>query len=641
MTIKEINVDDHIQKCDDCGYETEKQAHVFEDDTATECDVCRKERTETSLKFADAFNEINSKKVYDGSPFEFIESWVTANVDFDDIIVEYQDRDNKLYPSSDDWATEKPVNCGTYFIRLSVEASLSHTSGELYVPTKYVTVQRKLLDLSSFSTVYAMTELNKSSWTETVTSANISGILPSEELEVKFYKDSSATLTEGTYYDFSTIAATGKVFAVQIVGVTNYALDAETAGKLYIAYSTASKGTSIQSVYESETKSIKKNEIVYYAVDLVRTNRGSSAGAFATNYGIDLSYPTMTEVVKVFSRNPDTSVKIATDGTLTAYGTETRATIFIGVKYTGISESVNNTFKLVEDISEKTVTDADAWISALKFNDAGYSVVLTKNGEVVEDCRYSPDLKTYYKKCDGVETYYTIEDPDCYQYVKNEGETYWIRRKLTDYYGSLDGAMANFLKRVKLNEKWLQNIATEDAFKAFAFSSEDLTYRTETEFILGDVRATKIALKFANDKLTWIEFTDGVDVYVIKVVNSVLSASLSKPSVYSDGKSKETAFVVPYDNGNFTLESVSLSAGDTWLVFEITDEMIAEYYNEMDVSVISSNGNVTLTIEIYDADDTEIAQGGTYLEDMVAGKYYVKITADGNCTARLNMTLAV
>ena len=641
LTVKEINVDDHVQKCDDCEYETTKQAHVFENDTATECDVCGKERTETSLKFSDAFNETNRKKVYDGTSFEFIESWVTANVNFTDIIVEYQERGDA--PLDDKWTTEKPVNYGTYYIRLRVEASSSHTSGKLYEGVKYVTIEKKLLDLSSFSKVYAMTELDKSSWTETVTNANISGILPSEELTVRFYKNASVTLTEGTYYDFSTMSAEGNAFAVQITDNINYAFDATTSGKLYIAHSTTSKGSAIQSVYESESKSVKKNEIAYYAVNLVRTNRGSVEGAFSTNYGIDLSYSTVTKVVEVFSRNSDMSVKIAEDGTLLAYGTATRATIFIGVRYEGTNESVNNTFKLVEDISTKTVTDVDAWINALKFNEGGYKVVLTKNGVVVEDCGYSHDLKTFYKKCDGSETYYTIEDSDCYQYVKNEGATYWVRRKVTEYYGSIEEAKTDFLDTIKLSEKWLQNIATADAFKAFAFSNEDLAYSTETGFILGDdVRATKIALKFANDKLTWIEFTDGVDVYVIKVVNSVVSASLSKPTVYSDGLSKETAFVVPYDgNGNFVLEDVSLSAGDNWFVLEITQEMIDEYADEMNVDVTLSNGNVTLTMAIYDESDTEIAKDGTYLEGLIAGKYYVKVNVDENCTGNLNLTIAV
>lgn len=645
LTVKEINVDDHVLKCDDCQYETAKQAHVFENDKAIECDVCGKERTETSLKFSAAFinEESNRKKVYDGNPYEFTESLVTTNVNFSDIIVEYKDRSVE----NAEWTTEKPEKYGTYNIRLRVTASLSHTSAEAET-TKYVSVERKLLDLSDFSRVFALTELDKSSWEETVTNADIAGILPYDDLTIKFYKNTKVTLTEGTCYNFSTVDAEENAFAVQLSGVRNYDLDQTTAGKLYVAHSAPFKGSAIQNVYESASTSIKKNEIVYYVVNLARTNRNAVQGAYATNYEIGLSN-SVTKVVEVFSRDSDTSVKIAEDGTLLTYGTAANITVFIGVRYTGINESTNNTFKLIEIIASRTVTDATAWINALKFNGGGYQVVLTKNGTVLEDCKYRSDLGRYYKNCDGVETYYTIESGECYQYVRNEGETYWVRRTITDAYGSVEEAKADFLDTIKLSEKWLKNIATEDAFKTFTFSNEDLTYRTETAYALGDVQVTKIALKFAGDKLTWVEFTDGEDVYVIKVVNNNSAVSLSKPSAYSDGTSKETAFVAPYDgNGNFMLEDVALTAGDNWFVIEITQAMIDEYGNELSGTFTAQNANAALTLAVkaYNEADTEITNdadenGAMYLEGLTAGKYYVKITANVACAGSLSMTIAV
>lgn len=69
--------------------------------------------------------------------------------------------------------------------------------------------------------------------------------------------------------------------------------------------------------------------------------------------------------------------------------------------------------------------------------------------------------------------------------------------------------------------------------------------------------------------------------------------------------------------------------------------MITEYGQEMNVSVTLSNENVTLTMEVFNEAGTEIAKGETYLEDLTAGKYYLKITVNKNCTGSLDVAIAV
>lgn len=510
LIVAEINDTNHKLGCVDCGYISGELIHTYEADDQVECDNCSHTRAEATLAFTSSFNETNRKKTYDGQSYSFDQSYVTCtSVSFSDIIIEYQS-DN----GGAEWTTEAPVNSGNYYIRLRVEANGEHTGFELSEDQKIV-IEKKSLSLNDFRVVYRQADANRNRWSENVTSANISGILSSDSLQIRFVKNTSASISieEGKCYNFSTRNDTSDALGVQIVGASNYTLDSSTTGKLYVAKAATSsgEGTSTSLYTYAAEATIAKNGIVYYSSAITRTGTGS---AYAFNFNITLN-DSNAKVVDVFTKSQYVSATLAADGTLVTYGPNTSSAtiVFIGVKYEGEDANKSVTLTLTKNSSTTTMSSTN-WENALKFTGSSRAhITLKKDGNVLEECKYNRNDRKYYNNNQGTEEYYDMSAiATCYKYTKNESGN-WVRA--TTSYGSTNEADLAGYNATKFSSIWLGSF--EEIFDSFTFSNEDQMYHLDS-YTVGDddVTYTDIALKFENNKLVYAEYEMENNKYTIE-----------------------------------------------------------------------------------------------------------------------------
>ena len=105
------------------------------------------------------------------------------------------------------------------------------------------------------------------------------------------------------------------------------------------------------------------------------------------------------------------------------------------------------------------------------------------------------------------------------------------------------------------------------------------------------------------------------------------------------GSSKETAIEIGWSSSDekFAISDIALSTTEKWFVLEITEALHSSYKRtsgkyKLDKTVTLSGGNdATVTVVAENESGTEVN-----LASLGAGKYYIKITADKDCTGALS-----
>lgn len=500
----------HKMGCVDCGYIAEEEAHSYESDSETNCDVCLHERNEATL----AFKTGTYTFTYDGSAHAFDKSsLVQTNVSLDEVVVEYSaTHDNPV------WTTDIPVNAGTYYIRLTVEANGDHTGltiNSLEDQSKAININKKVISLTNVVMVYNASELNTNTSQKslTLTSADVEGLCGSDTLQAKLYKQSGTnTFSEGEEWVVEELQKqdhASKYVGIQASG--NYKFDTTTTGKLYVAKDTtlSGEGTSTSPYIYTAEATIAQHGIVYYSASRQRTN----GIRHAINFDVELS-DSNAEIVDVFTKSNGFSATLVADGTLVVYGGAGNPTVYIGVKYSGSDANKAVSLTLTQNSSTTTISSTDYWSNALNF--AGSSRVhisLKKDGSVLEECKYDRDNRKYYKNNQGTEVYYDMGAiAGCYTYTKTDGGN-WTRT--TTSYDSINEADLAGYDGTKFSSAWLGSFVS--IFDLFTFSNEDQMYHLES-YTVGedDVTYTDIALKFENNKLVYAEYKTVDDASVEK-----------------------------------------------------------------------------------------------------------------------------
>lgn len=625
----------HTFRCSICGYLKEED-HEFESDTSTNCRICEYTRTATTLGFKSAY----TAKTYNGEVQTFDkESLVSTNVPLDSVIVEY----SILGTGERVWTTA-PKDAGDYYIRLRVEADNNFTAASIDAVgdnSKVLRISPKTLSLENLVLAYTESELGTAYKTElTLTSKDIDGLCGDDTLKVNLYKKPGASFTAGGVLTINEYTSwnTEEEKTAGLQGIGNYNFSNAATGKLYVANKTTDKTSTLQEVHESKVVHIDQNGRAYYYAVLNRSRRNGQAAnkPFATYYSVNCSH-NLVKVVDAFTRSSIASVKLTEDGQVLVYGTSYAPVVIIGLEYKGTETSgVDNTFKLVESTATRTV-DSTAWGNALTFAEGGYRVTLKKNGTTIEESKYySPNssLTHYYKKNASGETYYSVESGENYQYyIFEQNEGVWTRRSLTDDYGA-DEANADALDSIKLNEEWLKNIISAEAFKKFTQSPEDLMYHTDVEYTLNGVTASHIAIRFANGKLSYVEFTSGDDKYTIEVINNSDYVQFGLPV---QGSSKRDAVSIPYSSDTFVLNNANLYEGDNWFVIDVTAEALGDS-NEITGTFTTSDTSKISSIVVMKANGTALTNdindeiNEFDFENITTGKYYIKVTVNSDCT---------
>lgn len=109
------------------------------------------------------------------------------------------------------------------------------------------------------------------------------------------------------------------------------------------------------------------------------------------------------------------------------------------------------------------------------------------------------------------------------------------------------------------------------------------------------------------------------------------------------GSTKETAIAVPFSStdSKFILNNIALSTTEKWFVLEITEATHSSYkktsgkYELEGTTTLNSESDATLTIVAKNESGTEIAKN-LNLTSLDAGKYYIIITVDKDCTGSLS-----
>lgn len=625
----------HTFMCSICGYVKEED-HEFESDTSIECLVCGYTRTETTLSFKSGSY---STKTYNGEVQTFDKaSLVSTNASLDSVIVEY----SKKGTAEKVWTTE-PKEAGDYYIRLRVEADNIYTAASvdtLEDEGKILRISPKTLSLENLVLVYTESELGTASQTTlTLTSKDIDGLCGSDTLQVNLYKRAGASFSAGdvlTIREYSNVAS-GEEKTVGLQAKGNYRFSNEATGKLYVANRTTDKTNNIQEKHESGSVHIDQNGRAYYYAVLSRARRNDETEGepYATYYSPNCTNGAV-KVIDAFTRSASASAKLTEDGQLLVYGTSYDPVVIIGVEYKGTETAgVNNTFTLVESILTRTV-DSTAWGNALTFAEGGYKVTLKKNGTTIEESKYySPtsNFTHYYRKDADGETYFSVESGENYQYyIFEQNEGVWTRRSLTADYDA-DEANADAMGSIKLNEEWLKNIISAEAFANFTYSLEDLMYHTDVEYTLNGITASHIAIRFAGGKLSYVEFTSGDDKYTIEVVNTSSSVWFDLPI---KGSSKEGAVAIPYSTSTFALNNVNLFEGDNWFVIDVTAEILGSSADISGTLTTADTSKIT-SIVVTDASGSPITDidddvNVFSLENLTTGKYYINVKVSEGIT---------
>lgn len=148
------------------------------------------------------------------------------------------------------------------------------------------------------------------------------------------------------------------------------------------------------------------------------------------------------------------------------------------------------------------------------------------------------------------------------------------------------------------------------------FASGDV-YTIEVKSVVATTHAEKyVTIEIINDNNYTL---DSATVGKLQVVNAVITYN-SETRVFQD-------------------VSTSFSAGETqWFAFDLTEEMIEDCSDEIDIRFTATSGSPTLTLTYVVYDKANVEKGGSYCEDLTAGKYFIKITANEACSGKLSIS---
>lgn len=636
----------HVCTGENCDETTGLAVHVYDDNEDSTCNICDYTRTQTTLAFKTGTYAVT----YNGVAQAFDKAnLVNSNVSLDDVKVEYS-----TTKEEDSWTETAPKDAGKYYIRLSVESNASRIGHTIISEeSQALTINKKELNLAELKWVYAKAQLTAGRHSVKLTHEDISGIYDSDEIGVELNISSGSSITEGEEWvikDQKDTTHTTKCLTVSITDDNNYNNKNYTlntvngAGKLLVAKD-MSKTESSPYTY-TKTETITKDQVVYYAAKLTRSNRRSADGAFGDEYSISLT--TGVEIVDVIINNDeDICVTINADGSVIMYGEEDTPTIIFAVKYTGEEDSISNTLTLTENTITRTIsTDLDFQKAFTLQNGGGYKVVTKKNGVLLEEHKHQAftGYTNYYQNYAGTEMYYTLIDgEDNYYIFEKNASSKWERREVDvdANYADLDEVKVEFLKD---SFAWIDDINVKGAFGSFEFSEEDLMYHTATRYNLNDsVMTTHIALKFETGRLVYVEFTDGTDKYTVEVTNSADGVVVNLPI---SGLHKDDATSFSYSDDKFSLENVTLFKGDNWFEINVLDSHSKvtgeDYYLLNGKFELTDSSSTTFTISetgVTNSANTGIGgdKGAMRYKISSTGKYYININVDADCTGSFSL----
>lgn len=642
--------DTHWKECSLCLKTKDDEAHVFDDESDLTCNDCDYTRTQTTLAFKSGTYEVT----YNGVAQAFDKAnLVESNVSLDDVKVEYS-----TTKADDSWTETAPKDAGKYYIRLSVASDASRTGLTIISEdNQTLTINQKELSLAELKWVYAKDQLKAGygSYT-TLTHEDISGIVGEDKIEVKWFVPNDSVITEGsewTLRDSNDTTHMTNSFACTLslndeTSNKNYKLNSSEVGKLLVAKDMTTSGSgSVESpdTY-TITETITKDQVVYYAAKLTRSNRRSADGAFGDEYTLSLT--SGVEIVEVIiNNNEDIALTINADGSVIMYGEEDTPTIIFAVKYTGEEDSISNTLTLTENIVTRTIADQSKFENALNLSEGGYKIVKKENDSVVAIQKHQDltDYSNYYQNYAGVETYHTLTNSNEY-YTFDKTDDVWTRHAIdvVKDYGTINSAKSELLSDVLA---WINDINTADAFAQLTFSEEDLMYHITNVFAINGVDMTHIALKFEDGKLLYVEYTDGTDVVTIEITNSAEGVIVDMPI---GGLFKTHATSVPYvaDNSNFALDNVTLFEGDNWFELNITQEYFNanSYAKKCEIlGEFKTSDDPTFTITVVNASGSSISNIASVsnefdFEISAVGKYYIKVNVSADCTGAWDIGFA-
>lgn len=631
ITVAEINTTNHKLRCEDCGYLSGEIDHTYEEDNQTTCDGCSHERDQASLAFKSGTYDVT----YDGNAYAFDKNNLVTvtHVDLSEVVVEY----SVSGTSTPVWTTEAPKNAGTYNIRISVPATNDHTSAE---KTKQFKINQIEIDLTNFSRVYS-SEMANSERTEKVTSADISGILASDELQIRIVRNQAVSITEGTSYDLKWYTeaqegATGDAFAVLGLGNSNYKLKSGTTGKIYITNSlTASEGS-----YSGQA-AIQKGGYGYYSLKMNRTSKN-------INFDVTLS-DSNAKIEKVYSKADWFTAKIAADGTLVTNGTVTgNGTIFIVVKYNGTEDSITNTLTLTQNTATTTVANTSSLTNALNTDNVDqYHTTLKENGTIIEENKVNKSNNKYYKNNNETEVYYEQYNSGVsfFKYANKAGK--FVRELVFTDSESLDSSKSQAFNATKFSSELLSAFTD---INQLTFTVADQMYHRDS-FTIGTNTYTNIAFKFENSKLVYAKYELNSKTYTIELE-------------YGDPNVVCPSYAGQYLNNPITATYVSkgddakkfMSTGTyvestylTYYEFEITDAVITAFSGTLNKCSLqgeftADEEDVEFTIKVYESDGkTEVTNnkstenGKLLLTNLTTGKYIISVSCNKACTLSLSM----
>lgn len=649
----------HWKECSICLKTKDDQSHVYDNESDLTCNDCDYTRTQTTLAF-----KSGTEVTYNGVAQTFNKaSLVDTNVSLDDVEVEY----STTKEADGSWTKEAPKDAGKYYIRLSVANNNLHTGCTIISEeNQALTINEKELSLAELKWVYAKAQLTNGNHAVKLTHEDFSGVCGSDKIELNMYIPTGTSFDEGSKwalkdqydYDHTTSALTVTITNNDSTSNKNYKLNKTEVGELLVAknVTTSGSGTTEAPYTYTKTETINKDQVVYYAAKLTRTNRRSADGAFGDEYTPSLA--SGVEIVDVIINNDeDIKVTINADGSVIMYGEEDTPTIIFAVKYTGEEDSISNTLTLTESTIKRTIANQTDFAKALELSEGAYKVVKKKNDSVIQEQKHQ-DLtgySNYYQKDvnNGIEreTYHTLTNSGEY-YIFDKTNDVWTRSAIdvTKDYGTIADVKAELLAELL---SWINDINTSDVFAEFTFSEEDLMYHTTNVVTINGVDMTHIALKFEDGKLLYVEYTDGTDTYTMEVTNSAVGVTVDMPI---GGLFKENATSVPdvAGDGNFALENVTLFKGDNWFVVEIIDDEHSEqkvtgesYYILNGGFELTDSSSKTLTISAVNSSNGEVTNsvksgigstnGAMKFKNLSAGKYYINISVTDDCTGDFSL----
>lgn len=637
--VNAINTDNHILGCHDCEYVSGELEHTYEEDSQTTCDDCSHERDEATLAFKSGTYAIT----YDGLAHAFDKATLAEveDANLDEVVVEYKS-------GSADWTTEAPVNAGTYSIRLSVPATKDHTSAEA---TQEFVISPIMLDMSNFERVYTLAETTNSSKTFDVTSADIAGILSSDTLKIRIFRNANVEITEGTCYALKSIlsASNDDAFKAQILDNKNYQINGSTSGKLYVTKEATSSGSGTSTspyTYTAEA-TIAKDGIVYYTAKPVRTRTGTD-NEFAVNFDVALS-DSDARIVDVYTKSNSFTVKLTADGTLVTYGVATSSpmTIYFAVEYKGESESKKVTLTLTQSYA-KTTVDSENWSSVFNIeNKAKLHATLKEDGSIIEESKIDKENKKYYQNNNGTEVYYSryLTENSFIKYAKNKDDK-WARELTFKDSSSIDEANEKAFNATKFSSDLINALATSGDFE---FTNNDQMYHLNS-YELSGATYTNIALKFKDNKLVYVEYELNEKKYTIEFEYGTPQIDVPTNCV---GMYQNNPIKVSFIRTTQKFTSTEIIVGAnlyTYCEFEITDTVISAYGGST-LGTCNVTGAFTtevsdaeIIIRVYNSENTEVTNslisskdGKLQLSNLTKGIYTIRIESNKNCTGSLNI----